>query len=129
MDTVQHSAHGYLLGYATTQSQYIAIVCAAVGALPDMLGMFGLDYLHDSWRLYNKVHGVIPLGIIAVTGTIFTWFGMWKYFLIFSTIALHLLIDIPWHNPNPPYGWYSWGDRADAVGWFICAVLGILLFC
>ena len=129
MTTPQHMAHGYLIGYLLFRSHFVAFWCGLVAGLPDIFGELDklkicimqnpitwswfLTYERDKneWGWYLFWHNPI---------------GIYKLFWLIPPIALHLLIDKYWHKEEG--GWYSWGLKAEIVGWIICIFVGYLLF-
>jgi hypothetical protein len=112
MTTPQHATHGFIMGMLVSQNNwYVGIAGLVTGALPDLLGFFSkikikfnpLNVSFDStdWKFYNKVHEI-------------RWSNLWCYL---PPYLLHLLIDKPWHRPQPIGGWYSWGIWAEILCW------------
>ncbi|HUI09347.1 MAG TPA: hypothetical protein VL221_03410 [Bacteroidota bacterium] len=100
-DTICHATQGGLLMLAPFIARIrkkawlwtLGAVGAFFGALPDIVGAYGIIIRGDQWRLYNVAH-----------------FGKLKRILQYVPMySLHLYVDSFTHGPGKR--WWEWNER------------------
>ena len=146
MDIVQHAAHGYLMvrlieaGTGTVLPLPLEAGSALVGALPDLIGMYGTLILKDDWRLYTHAHE--PYRFVQVVQRSFK--NGVRSDMTVNEVPAHKATIAWWLRWLPPYGlhlfldkhthgtgkrWWVWRERLwlEIVGWIVTA--GVWWWC